>query len=64
MGINSIQKLMIFETKMLRKIFGPTTELNSLWRIKTGEELDDLIQRKNIIRFIKPQRVKWLGHVE
>jgi hypothetical protein len=33
---NSIQKLMIFERKILRKIFGPTKELNGLWRIKTN----------------------------
>ena len=26
--------------------------------------LDEFIQRKNIIRFIKSQRLKWLGHVE
>ena len=32
--------------------------------IKTNEELDELIQRKNIIRFIKSQRLKWLGHIE
>jgi hypothetical protein len=48
----------------LRKFFGPTKELNGLWRIKTDEELDDLIQRNNIIRFIKSQRLKWLGYVE
>ena len=50
--------------KILRKIFGPTKEENGLWRIKTNEELDELIKRKNIIRFIKSQRLKWLGHVE
>ena len=61
---NSIQKLMIFERKILRKIFGPTKGPNGLWRIKTDEELDELIQRKNIIRFIKSQRLKWLGHIE
>jgi hypothetical protein len=55
---------MIFERKILRKIFGPTKELNGLWRIKTNEDLDDLIQQQNIIRFIKSQRIKWLGHVE
>jgi hypothetical protein len=44
---------MIFERKILRKIFGPTKELNGLWRIKTKEEMDDLTQQKNIIRFIK-----------
>jgi hypothetical protein len=27
---NSIQKLMIFERRILRKIFGPTKELNNL----------------------------------
>ena len=61
---NIIQKLMIFERKILRKIFGPTKEVNGLWRIKTNEELDELIKWKNIIRFIKSQRLKWLGHVE
>jgi hypothetical protein len=33
---NVIQKLMIFERKVLRKIFGPTKEQNGLWRIKTN----------------------------
>jgi len=55
---------MIFERKILRKIFGPTKEINGLWRIKTNEELDELMKRKNIIRFIKSQKLKWLGHVE
>jgi hypothetical protein len=58
-----MQKLMIFERKILRKIFGPTKELNGLRKIKTNEGLDELIQRKNI-RYIKSQRLKWLGHVE
>jgi hypothetical protein len=49
---------MIVERKILRKIFGPTKELNGLWRYETNEELDELIQRKNIIRFIKSQRLK------
>jgi hypothetical protein len=34
---------MRFERKILRKTFGPTKELSGLWRIKTNEELDDLI---------------------
>jgi hypothetical protein len=61
---NVIQKLMIFQRKVLRKIFGPTKQQNGLWRIKTNEELDKLIKHKNIIRFVKAQRVNWLGHIE
>ena len=33
-----IQKLLVFERKILRRIFGPTKE-NQIWRIKTNEEL-------------------------
>jgi hypothetical protein len=61
---NGIQKLMIFERKILRNLSGPTKELNGMWRIKINEELDELIQQKIIVRFIKSQRLKWLGHVE
>jgi hypothetical protein len=35
---------MIFERKILRKIFGPTNELNGMGRIKTNEELYELIR--------------------
>ena len=56
--------LLIFDRKILTKIFGPTKNVNSLWRVKTNEELDVLIERINIMRFITAQRLKWLGHVE
>jgi hypothetical protein len=49
---SSIQKLMVFERKILRKLFGPTRE-NQLWRIKTNDELDKLIKHQNIINHIK-----------
>jgi hypothetical protein len=38
-----IQRLSVFEMKILRKIFGPTKEDNGTWRIKTNKELDELI---------------------
>ena len=60
---SSIQKLLVFERKILRKIFGPTRE-NQLWRIKTNDELDKLIKHYNIINYIKAQRLSWFGHVQ
>ena len=58
-----IQKLLVFERKILRRIFGPTKE-NQIWRIKTNEELDKLIKHKIIVNYIKAQRLNWIGHVQ
>jgi len=49
-------KLMVFERKVLRKTFGPTKERDGTWRIKTNDELDELIRHKNIINHIEAQR--------
>jgi hypothetical protein len=38
-----IQKLLVFERKLLRTIFGPTKD-NQIWRVKTNEELDKLVK--------------------
>jgi len=54
---------MVFERKILRKIFGPTYE-NGSWRIKTNQELDKLIKHKNIINFARAQKLGWYGHIE
>jgi hypothetical protein len=56
-------RLMVFDRKVLRKIFGPTNE-NGFWRIKTNQELDKIIKHKNIINFIRAQRLGWIGHIE
>jgi len=58
-----IQKLLVFERKILRLIFGPTKE-NQIWRVKTNKELDKLIKHKNIITYIKAHRLSWFCHVQ
>jgi hypothetical protein len=48
----------------LRNIYGPTELTDGAWRTRTNEELENLIQHKNIIHFTEAQRFSWLGHVE
>jgi hypothetical protein len=57
------QKLLVFERKILRRIFGPTKEKNGTWWIKTNKELKKLIQNKNVTNYIKAQRLGWLDLV-
>jgi hypothetical protein len=54
---------MVFEKKVLRRIFGPTKERDGTRKIKTNDELDELIRHKNIIKYIKAQRLSWFGHL-
>ena len=63
MTITEQNHLLVFERRILRKIYGPTLDNNGTWRIKTNEELEMLIKKKNIVRFIKSQRLRWAAHV-
>jgi len=53
----------IFEMQILRKIFGPVN-IDNIWRIRNGMKIDKLIEGADIVRFIKAQRIKWLGHIQ
>jgi transcription termination factor 2 len=56
------KKLMTWERKILRKIYGPTKE-SGQWRIKTNAELITKCKSQDIITVIKMRRLEWLGHV-
>jgi hypothetical protein len=56
-------KVKLSERKVLKRIYGPTKENDGTWRIKSIEELNRLIGNKNIINYIKAQRLAWFGHV-
>jgi hypothetical protein len=58
-----MQKLLIFEWKVLRKIYGPVKDRDN-WRIRTNSELDTLTGGVNIVRYIKEQRLRRLGHIQ
>ena len=55
--------LRIFERLIPRKIFGPVN-IDNIWRIRNNMKIDQLIEGADIVRFIKVQRMKWLGHIQ
>jgi len=58
------RKLLITERKILRRVFEPTKDRDSTWKIETSDESNNLIRNKNIINYIKAQRLSWFGHVD
>jgi len=48
---------------VLRETFVATKERGGTWKIKTNDELDELIRHKNIINHIKAKRLRWFGHL-
>jgi hypothetical protein len=48
---------------IFRRIYGPKYE-DGEWKSRTNRELEDLSKGENIVRWIKGQRISWLGHLE
>jgi hypothetical protein len=57
------QAVLIFERKIFRRIYGPKYE-NGEWKSGTNRELEELSKEENIVKWIKGQRIRWLGHLE
>jgi hypothetical protein len=50
--------------RLLRRIFGPKRdEVMGDWTKLHSEELHKLYSSPDIIRMIKPRRMRWTGHV-
>jgi len=57
------QAVLIFERKIFRRIYGPKYE-NGEWESRTNRELEEMSKGQNIVKWIKVQRISWLGHLE
>ena len=57
------QALLIFKRKIFRRIYGPKYE-DGEWKRRRNRELEELSKGENIVKWIKGQRISWLGHLE
>jgi hypothetical protein len=51
-------RLKVFKNRVLRKIFGPKMEEDRSWRKLHNDELHSLYSSTNIVRMIKPRRMR------
>jgi hypothetical protein len=56
-------KLTVCEREVRRKINDPIKNRDESWRIKTKEEKDLLIKHADVFRYIRAQRIRWIGHI-
>jgi len=55
--------VLTFERKIFRRVYGPKYE-NGEWKSRTNRELEVMSNGENIVKWIKGQRISWLGHLE
>jgi hypothetical protein len=56
--------LTVSENRVLGRIFGLNRdEITGGWRLLHNEGLHNLYSSPNIIRVIKPRRMRWAGHI-
>ena len=58
------RRLRVFENRVLRRIFGPKMDEETVeWRKLHNEELNDLYCSPDIVRAMTLRRMRWVGHV-
>jgi len=57
------QAVLIFERKIFRRTYGANYE-DGEWKSRTNRELEEMNKGENIVKWLKGQRISWLGHLE
>ena len=57
------EALLFFEREIFRRIYDPKYE-NGECKNGTNRELEEMSKGENIVKWIKWQRISWLGHLE
>ena len=57
------QALLIFGRKIFRRIYGAKYE-NGEWKNRTNRQLEERSKGENVVKWIKGQRISWLGHLQ
>jgi hypothetical protein len=57
------QAVLIFERKIFRRIYG-AKYADGGWKIRTNRQLEELSKGENIVKWIKRERISWLGYLE
>jgi hypothetical protein len=64
MTLREEHRLGVFESRVLRRIFGPKRgEVARGWRKLHNDELQNLYYSQSIIRIITSRRMTWVGYV-
>jgi hypothetical protein len=64
LAVREEYRLMVFENRVLRRIFGPKRdEVIGSWRKLHNEKLHNLYSSPSVIRIIKSKRMRSTGHV-
>jgi hypothetical protein len=57
-------RLRVFESRVLRRIFGPRgEEVTGGWRKLHNQERHKLYSSPSIIRMVKPRKMSWVGYI-